>query len=470
MPSIKTIFTAILLVLAVAAIAGCTGTSNTTPTAENSVSANYTTPPGGAMPSGMPPSGNATGGQNSPPGSSSSSSTYTLSGVYTVDGKTVTETGATYTSHSTNVSAVYVTNGGNLTLVNPTIVTSGDTTSQDDSSFYGLNAGVLATSGSTIAISGGSVTTSGTGANGVFATGTDASITLSDVTIKATNDGGHGVDATLGGSLTLTNVDITTSGSHGAALATDRGSGTITATGGTVTTSGVDSPGIYSTGVITVTGGKITATGSEAVVVEGANSVAVTDTALTGAKGTRDRAVMLYQSFSGDAENGTASFAMTGGSLTWPSTTGPVFYVTNTNAVIKLTGVTIVSSSPKLLNASANSWGTSGSNGGQVTFAADDETLAGSIVADSISSIAAMLQNDTTLTGSISSAALILDSSSTWNVTADSTLTSLNDEDSTLANINDNGHTIYYDSGLSANSWIGGKTVTLKDGGKLTPK
>jgi hypothetical protein len=368
------------------------------------------------------------------------------------------------------VSAVYVTNGGNLTLVNPTITTSGDTTSQDDSSFYGLNAGVLATSGSTVAISGGSVNTSGTGANGVFSTGTGTSVMLSNVTIKATNNGGHGVDATLGGSLTLNDVDISTAGSNSAAIATDRGSGTIIVTGGTVTTSGIDSPGIYSTGAITVTGGTITTTGAEAAVVEGANSITLKDTTLAGAKGTRDRAVMLYQSMSGDAESGTASFTMAGGSLTWPSATGPVLYVTNTNAMIKLTGVTVTGSAPEILNASANSWGTSGSNGGNVTFTADDETLTGSIVADSISSIAAILQNGTTLTGSISSAALFLDSSSTWNVTADSTLTSLNDEDSTLANINDNGHTIYYDSGLSANSWLGGKTVTLKDGGKLTPK
>lgn len=62
------------------------------------------------------------------------------------------------------------------------------------------------------------MTTSGSGANGVFATGSGTSITLSDVTIKATAQGGHGVDATLGGTLTLTNVDITTAGLMGLPL------------------------------------------------------------------------------------------------------------------------------------------------------------------------------------------------------------------------------------------------------------
>jgi hypothetical protein len=42
--------------------------------------------------------------------------------------------------------------------------------------------------------------------------------------------------------------------------------------------------------------------------------------------------------------------------LNVPSTAGPVIYVTSTNAVIKLTGTTIVRNSSELLNASANSW------------------------------------------------------------------------------------------------------------------
>ena len=49
--------------------------------------------------------------------------------------------------------------------------------------------------------------------------------------------------------------------------------------------------------------------------------------------------IMIYQSMSGDADSGTSSFTMTGGSLT--SKSGHVFHVTNTHAVISLTGVTL---------------------------------------------------------------------------------------------------------------------------------
>ncbi|MGZ4702937.1 MAG: hypothetical protein ACXV98_17145, partial [Ilumatobacteraceae bacterium] len=62
-------------------------------------------------------------------------------------------------------------------------------------------------------------------------------------------------------------------GANSAAVATDRGGGTITVTGGSATTSGQDSPGLYFTGVLDVTGMTIVATGSECAVIEGSNSI-----------------------------------------------------------------------------------------------------------------------------------------------------------------------------------------------------
>jgi hypothetical protein len=92
-------------------------------------------PPGG--PEGAaPPNGPGGPGQNPPP---DDSGPYTLSGVFTVDGgEPQTKTDTTYTSDTKDVSAVYATNSGNLTLNNPTITTSGDTSSQSNSSFFGL--------------------------------------------------------------------------------------------------------------------------------------------------------------------------------------------------------------------------------------------------------------------------------------------------------------------------------------------
>lgn len=396
-----------------------------------------------------------------------------ISGAFTWDGETAMEETGIYTSSADNVSAVYVKNGGNLTLVNPTIETSGNTTSNDDSSFFGLNAAVLAAANSSVTVLGGTITTTGTGANGAFPTGENASITLFGTMINATGDGGHGVMATNGGLLTLEDVKITTTGANSAPLATDRGSGTVNVTNGTVASSGRDSPGIYSTGVITINGTHITSTGSEAAVIEGSNSITLTNASLTGSAGTRDRGIMVYQSMSGDAELGQGTFTMTGGSYTWTSTTGPAFYVTNTNATITLSDVAVASNASELLNASAGNWGTQGSNGGTVLFVAENETLEGSIVADAASSITTELRNGTTLSGAVVNASLELDPSSTWNVTGDSSLKALVNPDgisgSVISNIAGNGYTVTYDASLEGNRILEGRTYSLVDGGTLAP-
>ena len=82
------------------------------------------------------------------PGGSIGTSNYTLSGVFTVDNETRSESNRTFTSGTTDLSAIYVTNSGNLTLNNATITTTSNTSSSDASSFYGLNGAVLANNGS----------------------------------------------------------------------------------------------------------------------------------------------------------------------------------------------------------------------------------------------------------------------------------------------------------------------------------
>ena len=423
----------------------------------------------GEPPNGPPPGGRGSSGRGGPVrGGAPRSAPYTLSGAYTLNGGTAKIEYQSYRSATNDVSAIFVQNGGDLALINPTVTTTGNSSSTENSSFYGLNAAVLATQGSKVTIVGGSVTTSGTGANGVFAAGRGAAISLSQVTIRATGDGAHGVMATAGGSLTLDKVNIKTSRARAAAIATDRGGGTITATGGSFTTSGSGSPGIYSTGNIAASNATFNATGSEAAVIEGRNSINLTDCTLSS--GGRC-GVMIYQSFSGDAPGKQGTFIMNGGSLT--ADIGPLFYVTNTRGVITLKGVKATANSGTLVDARSGRWGSSGSNGGNAVFVADGETLIGNLSCDRISSITVTLQNGTTLTGSIKGAALTMDSTSKWNVTEDSLLTRLSNpmgiSGGTITNIYGNGHEIHYSASLSANHWLGGKTYALDGGGHLLP-
>jgi hypothetical protein len=169
---------------------------------------------------------------------------------------------------------------------------------------------------------------------------------------------------------------------------------------------------------------------------------------------------------------------MTGGALAYTSPTGPLFYVNNSTGNINLVGVDVTAASGVLAQAAANDrWGTSGANGGTIILTADTQTLVGDMVADGISSLTAVLQNGSALTGSINAdnaageANLTLDAGSTWTVTADSYLTCLSDADgisgTTITNITGNGYTVYYDS--AACPALDGQTYTLNGGGSLQP-
>lgn len=204
-------------------------------------------------------------------------------------------------------------------------------------------------------MSGGSITTTGTGANGAFAYGSGSTVALTNVTIKASADGGHGVMATGGGVMTLSNVDMITAGANSGVIATDRGGGTITVTGGSAAASGQDSPGIYSTGSITVSGAAVSASGAEAAVIEGSNTITLTNTALSSSKSGK-WGVMLYQSMSGDASGSTGTFRMTGGSLALSASSGPLFYVTNATGYITLSTNITSTGFTVYYDSSSNSW------------------------------------------------------------------------------------------------------------------
>jgi hypothetical protein len=417
-----------------------------------------------AMPSGQP--------SGQPPGGGGSSPQYTPTGAYTLSEGTATKSG-TITATEDNQSGVLVT-GGTLTLDNAQITTSGNSSSADESSFYGLNAGVLANNGGTIKMKRGSVTTTGSGANGVFAYGAGV-INLDGTRIKATGEYAHGIMASGGGVITASNLNISTAGGSSAPIATDRGSGTITVTGGSFTSSGNNSPGLYSTGKLTATRARFLSTGSEVAVIEGANSITLEECQLTAQKSGK-WGVMIYQSMSGDAEGTQGVFTQTGGTLTATTKDSPLFFVTNSTGVINLNRVRLSAASGILLKAAAAQWGTTGSNGGNAQVTATNQALSGDIVADSVSTVELSLKGLTALAGAIDadntakSVALTLESPATWTVTANSHLTALtgaNIQGNAITNISGNGNTVIYDASNSANAYLGGKTYTLAHGGTL---
>ena len=406
--------------------------------------------------------------------SGSPEGTVELSGVYTVDGKEEMSDGETYNSEAADENAVLVKNGGFLELTNAVLNKSGGSSSADESNFYAVNAVLAAAGGSTATVSDITLTSDSEGSNAIFATGEDSKITANNIKIHTKGNSSRGLDATYGGSVIATNVDITTEGDHCAPVATDRGEGTITVDSGKLSAAGEGSPCVYSTGNITVKGVTGTAAGSQAAVVEGKNSITLEESELTGAG---ENGVMLYQSTSGDAEEGTARFTATDSVLTSAST-GPLFYITNTDAEATLENTKLTYNSGVLIKASGNNtnnWGKEGENGGNIKLKGIDQELDGDVTCDEISTVDISLTESSILRGTVNGentgkeVRITLSQDSKWEVTGDSYVTSLTDKNKDLKNIVSNGHTIYYDASDSKNEWLNAETIELNGGGSLTP-
>lgn len=416
---------------------------------------------------GGQPGGNTPGG-GSPGGSASSQpESYNAVTEYTEDTEVSDET---FSSTGSDENAVLVSNGANVTLKDITLDrTSSDSTGGDSSSFYGVGAGLLVTDG-TVTIDNATITTDSAGGAGIFSYG-NGNVTVSDITITTRQDTSGGIHVAGGGTLTAKNLTVTTNGESSAAIRSDRGGGTMTVDGGSYTSNGTGSPAVYCTADISISNAALTANGSEAVCIEGLNSLKLTDCdLLTGNIPENEQndcnwTVILYQSMSGDSEVGNSDFSMTGGSLT--SKNGGMFYTTNTESTFYLSGVDLsYSDSNDFLlkctgNSNARGWGSSGANGADCEFTTDAQTMAGKIIWDSISQLDVSLENKSTWTGSFVQdesnagnggdgyANLTIDSSSTWIVDGDSTLSSLTckgtitDEDGNTVTVKDSDGTTY---------------------------
>lgn len=369
----------------------------------------------------------------------------------------------TYTSTGDDENALRIQDA-TVTLSSITVDKSaGSSSSTEDGDFYGMNAALLATDGAQVTISDAVISSSAQNGNGVFSYGEGTLVRISDSVISTTKDNSGGIQTTGGGATEAENLTVTTKGNSSAAIRSDRGGGTVNVKKGSYTTNGYNSPAIYSTADISVSDAYLTATNSEALVIEGQNSIALTDCTVSGSmskdQGTSSdenvHNVMIYQSMSGDAQVGTAEFSMKGGSLTCES--GDQIYVTNTHAIISLSGVSLVNNDPdgNLLTVAGNSgshgWGTAGANDAQVTFTADAQALEGNITVDTISSLDLTLTNGSSFTGAIhivdneeggvtteDHAVLTIEEGCTFTLTGDCTLSSLTCEGTILYN----GYTI----------------------------
>ena len=380
-----------------------------------------------------------------------------------------TETSKTYQSEKADESALLISTKEAVTISQPNVNKTGSSDGGDNCSFYGVNAALLVRGGSTTTIKGGTITSNATGANGVFSyggngghnggNGDGTTVIIEDTKITTTGDGSGGIMTTGGGVTKAKNLTINTSGRSSAPIRTDRGGGKVTVEGGSYTSNGLGSPVIYSTADVTASDATLTSNKSEGVCIEGKNSITLNNCQMTVSNTQRNGhaqfldAIMIYQSFSGDADSGNSHFTMNGGSLT--NREGHLFHVTNTNAIITLNDVKLTNDDPAkvLLSVCADGW-QGASN--KATLNASHQQSEGTILVGSDSELTLNLSDGSAFNGSINgnitnaagntvstetgTVNVTLGDDCTWNLTADTYITSLKGD---VSRIKANGHRLF---------------------------
>ena len=357
----------------------------------------------------------------------------------------------TYTSEADGEHAIEA-DGTDEAYTNIKVEKTGDS-SGDEADFYGENAAIFATNSATLTLQNIVVETDGTHTNGVFSYGEGTMVNISDSVIETSGNCSGGLMTTGGGTMNATNLNIHTTGNSSAAIRSDRGGGTVTVNEGSYITEGKGSPVIYSTADITVSDAYLESTSSQGVVVEGQNSVTLNNVELVANNVSKNsdksdwyQAVMIYQSMSGDADEGLASFSMKDGSLL--NKNGDIFFVNNTVATINLENVSITNqdSNGYFLRAAAAGWGSEGSNGGHVTMNLNEQIVEGDIIVDDISTLNMYLKDGSVYTGAVNEENsdgeiyVEIEEGSKWVLTADSYITSLT---CAVDSIDLNGHKLY---------------------------
>ena len=294
-------------------------------------------------------------------------------------------------STGTDENTIHVSSG-TLTVSGAAITRTSEDSSDGDRAYgYGVGAAVLVTGGTAV-ISGSTVTTDSPGGTGLYAYG-DGAIRAADTVVDTIRAAAGGVHAAAGSMLRADNLNVHTRGERAGALLVSGGAQAL-ADGGSYLTEGAASPAAEVTGEVIVHGTQLTAAASEALRMSGGSTVRLYDCTLSAAMAEGVWAVALDQ--------GVDSGSMLA-------------------AILEVNGGAIRGSGSGVLL---------GMCGGECSLTAIAQVLRGDAVLEGAAALTLYLTESSVWTGCVRAEEdawvdVCLDENSSWVVTADSRIRSL---------------------------------------------
>ena len=347
------------------------------------------------------------------------------------------------------VSMAYITAKGD------TITKSGDTSSAENSDLYGMNAALLVTHGGHGAFTDAKISSTGNGATGAYGYSKGTYINLTNAEVSTTGAQAAGVEVSQRAMMKVEASTVTTTGDQSPAIRISQNGGILLTENSDFTASGANAHGIYTQGDVTVTGGTVKAEKTKAAVIKNISSITLDGATLEGNEtGSLPYNIVMYSDADAIGVTGTQQFEANHASLI--SHKGGMFYVTGTHCRITLKDSTLTQDEAAPVftitgNDGGYGWGDPGANGGHAEVILSHQILNGDILLDTISDINLNIKDQSIWTGAITiapnaqegapyktNADVFIAEGSTWNLTADSQITSLFN----LGTIHYNGHTI----------------------------
>ena len=318
-----------------------------------------------------------------------------------------------FTTNGNSHSALFAADNANVKLTGAQFTANGNSVFNTGTGYLDVAAGVTVTTGATVNLTGGVLSSTGSATLGAHANG--GTLILDNVAVSTSgnsvsNFGAIGVDAVQGGQITMTGGSINTSGDLAMAIRAASGSN-IDVTGVQVTATGQNSGGAFAQSGASVNLNQVT------MQIDNQRSIGLsatgTNSKITGTYVAITTTGPLYSH--GAYVSTDSQIALIGGSI---ETQGVWSYgVWADNGVTSLNGTTVTTSG-------ANAYGLSAENGGTI------ETTGGSITTSGQNAHALYLNSGTFNATSSSFSANGTQSSALYVIGTDNTVT-LNDTELT---------------------------------------
>ncbi|KAI9738387.1 MAG: hypothetical protein M1834_008890 [Cirrosporium novae-zelandiae] len=404
----------------------------------------------------------------------------TVTGPYYYDGTTETISYETLEADANDTSVLVATEGAVVNVSYTEIIKYGYSSDLLQASFFGTNAAVNVANGSSVSLDNVNITVHNGAAN-VYSYGSGSYVYVDGAFLYSSGPVSHGLYAGGNGTIYATNVEHYSGGNRCSSFSGDSPAGYVYVSDSVAHTDGIGSAIAYALGTVELTNVIGHASNAPALFMDANQIASFTDCDLTaGLLG----GIMIFSS--ADRYSG-ASVTFTDSKLTTLGATMPALWFGNVIGTVSLTNTILNTTSGILAVANysqvtqdfdyyADYTDNSALQSAAMTVDIASSDLTGDLVAYNGSSIVWNLTDYSTWTGTAYSGygdayfGISLDATSTWILTADTTVTNLTSANGTY-NIESNGFNVYYtDYGNSTKRGLEVRTVPLKGGGKLMPK